>query len=99
MEPGKSSWDIGPWWHWLLILLSSFIKARALELEPKPVKAQVSWKVASKAFILIFLFQLTELEQRVVEAETRAEDAEDKVSQIFFYEDVLFQSGGLFLLP
>lgn len=26
-----------------------------------------------------FLFQLTELERRVVEAETRAEDAEDKV--------------------
>ena len=27
----------------------------------------------------IFLLQLSELEQRVVEAETRAEDAEDKV--------------------
>jgi hypothetical protein len=33
-------------------------------------------------YILIFLLQLSELEQRVVEAENRAEDAEGKVGKV-----------------
>ncbi len=35
-------------------------------------------------FSLLSLFQLAELEHRVVEAESRAEDAEDKVSQFIY---------------
>ena len=38
-------------------------------------------KVNSKVkYTFTLLFQLSELEQRVIEAETRAEDAEEKVS-------------------
>lgn len=40
----------------------------------------------------IILLQLSELEQRVLDAEGRADEAEDKVSYIFFYLPKIFSA-------
>lgn len=40
--------------------------------------------VSKKDFNFLFYFQLSELEQRVLEAEGRAEEAEDKVLSLLF---------------
>ena len=47
------------------------------------VRLRNSSRVSTMSVIVLFshCFQLSELEQRVVEAETRAEDAEEKVRQ------------------
>lgn len=52
------------------------------------IKAQFEWfesllKKKLTNFYLFFYLQLSELEQRVIEAEERADEAEDKV--IFFF--------------
>jgi len=69
-------------WHVVINLATRLFAHdfRRLSNLKTPISLSLSFLHISYRSSLLFYLQLTELEQRVIEAEERAEEAEDKVS-------------------